>query len=369
MTTQIKLLTICLLPFAICLSTFAQGSLTPPGAPGATMLTLSQVEPRTPISSAPFTIMKPGSYYLTTNIIVNTFVNAIVINTNGVTLDLNGFTISSTGSGGTAILLNVYNPFTSFGNTDITISNGHITGGVTNNAGTYGGPGFGFGIGYFEAPPYNVRVIGVTVSGCLDDGIYLGTGNSTVVESCTVKIVGGNGIVASSVSHSTAVQCGNTAISADTASDCYGNCIGSGGDGLYVSIAAFNCYGQSSSGDGVYVDGTAENCYGQSTSSGDGVVASTAQNCYGQSNANGIGILATTVLNCFGYSVGNDGGVDAIEIAIGCYGYSNGGTGLAAQTAAFCIGGSSGTAIQATIANGCYAESGTNFIIYKYNMP
>lgn len=48
---------------------FAQGSLTPPpGAPAPTMITLQQIEPRTPISSVPFTITTPGSYYLTTNL-------------------------------------------------------------------------------------------------------------------------------------------------------------------------------------------------------------------------------------------------------------------------------------------------------------
>ncbi len=208
-------------------SGFAQGSLTPPGPPGPTMTslsqvqtTLTQVEPRRPIPGAPFYIVQPGSYYLTTNLTVANG-DAIDINTNGVTLDLNGFTISSTGAYGTAILLNIYNPFTGIGNSDITISNGHITGGVTNKAGVYGGPGFANGINYLLMP-YNVRVTGVTVSGCLNNGIYLGTGNSTVVESCTVNTVGGSGIVASSVSHSTANQCGNTAITADTASDCYG---------------------------------------------------------------------------------------------------------------------------------------------------
>jgi hypothetical protein len=41
----------------------AQGSLTPPpGAPAPTMKTLDQIEARTPISSAPFTISAPGSY-------------------------------------------------------------------------------------------------------------------------------------------------------------------------------------------------------------------------------------------------------------------------------------------------------------------
>src|SRR5215207_11600534 len=50
-------------------STFAQGTLTPPGAPAQTMKTLDQVEPRKPISSLPFTITQPGSYYVTSNLV------------------------------------------------------------------------------------------------------------------------------------------------------------------------------------------------------------------------------------------------------------------------------------------------------------
>ena len=73
----------------------AQGSLTPPGAPAATMKSLDQVEARTPILSAPFTITNSGSYYLTANLTVS--INCgITILASGVTLDLNGFTISST---------------------------------------------------------------------------------------------------------------------------------------------------------------------------------------------------------------------------------------------------------------------------------
>ena len=41
---------------------FAQGPLAPPGPPGPTMKTLDQIEPRTPISSLPFTISASGSY-------------------------------------------------------------------------------------------------------------------------------------------------------------------------------------------------------------------------------------------------------------------------------------------------------------------
>ncbi len=169
------------------LPSHAQGSLTPPGAPGTTMLTLSQVEPRTPISSAPFTISIPGSYYLTSNIVC-TASNAIVIATNGVTLDLSGFTIFSTvanaANGGTAILLGS-------GLSDITIENGHIRSGVTNNSsGVYSGGGFNNGIIYSGSDPMNVVVSHVSVSGCLNCGIYLNNGESTVAESCTVQTVG-----------------------------------------------------------------------------------------------------------------------------------------------------------------------------------
>lgn len=73
-------------------TSFAQGSLTPPGAPAATMKTLAQIEPRTPIAAAPFTISEPGSYYLTTNLIAATG-NIITITTNNITLDLNGFAL------------------------------------------------------------------------------------------------------------------------------------------------------------------------------------------------------------------------------------------------------------------------------------
>jgi len=41
-----------------------------------------------------------------------------------------------------------------------------------------------------------------------------------------------------------------------------------------------------------------------------------------------------------------------------------------AQNAAFCTGYRyGGRAIEATIANGCWAAAGTNLITYKYNMP
>lgn len=89
--------------------TFGQGSLTPPGAPGATMKTLYELdaaiagvsntvsaiqgEVRTPISAAGYVINSAGSYYLTANLMPEGGGSGITISVNDVTLDLNGFSI------------------------------------------------------------------------------------------------------------------------------------------------------------------------------------------------------------------------------------------------------------------------------------
>jgi parallel beta-helix repeat protein len=69
----------------------AQGPLTPPGPPGPTMLTLNQVEPRTPITNLPYTITSSGSYYLTTNL---TACPSCTNGQNGITIAATGFPIS-----------------------------------------------------------------------------------------------------------------------------------------------------------------------------------------------------------------------------------------------------------------------------------
>ena len=337
------LLTCNLQPSAL----LAQGSLTPPGAPAPTMKTLQQVEPRVPISSAPFTITQPGSYYLTTNLTVSGG-NAITIAANGVTLDLNGFTISSTANpaSGTAVLIGS-------GPRDITILNGFIRGGVTNNGGVFSGPGFWHGIYYYAsgAPPQNVRVSGVSVSGCQYNGIYVGNSAITTVENCVVRTVGGVGIAASIIRGCVALGCGSTAIYGQQVSDSRGQSVG-GGYGLSAATTAQNCYGYSGSGGyGLYAERTAIGCSG-SSGSGTGLYAfATAIGCYGVSTS-GTGLYAG-------------------RTAIGCYGESSGGpSGLYAQNAAFCTGfRPGGRAIEATIANGCWAGAGTNLITYKYNTP
>ena len=87
-----------ILPF-LGWSAFAQGPLTPPGAPAASMKTLDQVEARVPVdalhtpgdSSHRFVIMQPGSYYLTGNITGVAGKGGILVDAGNVTIDLNGF--------------------------------------------------------------------------------------------------------------------------------------------------------------------------------------------------------------------------------------------------------------------------------------
>lgn len=337
-------LTICAAAFSfvICYSSFGQGALTPPGPPGPTMKTLTQIEPHTPISSAPFVISSSGSYYLTTNVSVSTG-NAITIGANGVTFDLNGFTISSTAPSATGDGIQL-----SPNVRDITIANGHIRGGVVNSGGVYSGSGFAYGIAYLLNPPANVLVSHITVSGCLNNGIYLNTEDSTIVESCTVRTIGSEGIYASNIKQSSATDCGGDAIFGDQVSDCRGDSTGTGA--------------------GINANSTVQNCYGFS-SSGYGINASTAQNSYGLST-NGVGISTYTVENCFGET---QGGSEAIfsYTAIGCYCQclNPSGVALSATVANNCVASCpGGTSINAKIAIGCYTTDAT-VIVNKYNMP
>jgi len=274
---------------------FAQGSLTPPGAPAPTMKTLQQVEPRTPISSVPLTITQPGSYYLTANVTVSSG-DAITIVANGVTLDLNGFTISSTApvANGSGILISNFNSVLS----DIIIYNGHISGSVTNDGfGTYGGSGFNSGIESSGYAPGNVRVTGISVSGCLQSGIDLDPSGSTLVESCTVRNVGSFGIAAGTVKGSLALICGAEGIDGSHVSDCEGESSGSG-DGIFA-MTAQNCTGRTYGGYGNGLSAmTAQNCYGLSGGAGDGIhVTASANNCNGSaSSANGISVTDGGVL-------------------------------------------------------------------------
>jgi len=207
------------------------------GAPQPTMRTLYQVEPRTPlVAGSPgvtvtgggnITISQPGSYYLTANVTL-TGGNGITINNGPVTIDLNGFTVSTnaaaTGSG-------------IFGNTGSTviISNGNIScsGAVNGATGAITGSSFQYGINMFSS--FQATVSKVNISGISDKAIYLDKDYATTIDSCTaLNCV--NGFEAATISSCTATAIGQSAIVGELVSNCVGKSyVGTGITGLLVN--------------------------------------------------------------------------------------------------------------------------------------
>jgi hypothetical protein len=158
----------------------AQGTLTPTAPPGPTMLTLSQVEARTPVDaihtpgngSVEYAITNAGSYYVTTNLFGVSGKGGIGIYTNNVTLDLNGFSLQ----GGTPGLIGIQ-AFS--GTTNVIIQNGTISGWI------------GDGV-YCVA--YNGILQNLSVAGNQSSGLVLG--NVGQIKNCTSTDNQFNGISA-----------------------------------------------------------------------------------------------------------------------------------------------------------------------------
>lgn len=179
-------------PFA-----WTQGSLTPPGSPAATMKTLEQTEPRIPISSVPVTITQSGSYYLTGNLTAGSGHDGITVDADDVAIDLNGFTLTGAGvTSGYGILLESFHK-------NLTVFNGKLVGWAGNVKAAIYGVGsiswidrvqisdcfygiYGSNIG--------VKITACAVSGCQNDGIWVGRGG--MIENCISFDNGQCGIVA-----------------------------------------------------------------------------------------------------------------------------------------------------------------------------
>ncbi|RYD50218.1 MAG: hypothetical protein EOP85_00010 [Verrucomicrobiaceae bacterium] len=329
------------LPFAAALlvpaSAYAQGDLSPPaGVPAAGMKTLAQVEPRTAIPPSPavpiagphFTIGARGSYYLTGNVTVSSG-SPIVINSGGVTLDLNGYTISSNSGSpnGTAITINF---------SDVTVTNGHIVGG-----------GFVNGI-FSSSTAHNLIVSRVSVQGCDKRGIVL-LSDSTLVEGCTVSnipslvVLEAAGIRAGVVRNSTARDCASYAINGITVSDCIGEVTAPGtllGSGIFASVVINSSARNMGSGPAMNATESATNCTAYSTT-GSALTGGVLQNCVAVSTNGGVGITCTTATNCKSTTSNN--------------------VSIVAKTASFCHVSrtAGGVALQATNAIGCSAEAGS----------
>jgi hypothetical protein len=320
----------------------AQGSLTPPGAPAPTMKTLDQIEPRTPISSLPFTINAPGSYYLAGSLAV-TSGSGITISADHVTLDLHGFTIASTASpaAGTAILINGTRR-------NVTIKNGQVRGTTTFSAGAFTTGGFLDGIATASVQGGNLRVSDVSVVGLGDDGIDLATNavGSYVVERCVVSVCAGLGIMAGVVRESSVDTVGSFGIRGDVVIFCSGESVGPGtsDDGIEGASLIDNCRGTAVAGVGVQ-GGDVSNSTGTSTS-GTGLIAADATNSRGTS-ISGAGLSATNALNCQGASSSGTFGLTVTGTASFCRGTRNLGTAINAAIAIGCTVNGTGTVTSA----------------------
>ena len=265
---------------------FAQGALVPTGAPAPTMRTLDQLEPRIPLgqvgtNTTTLSITQPGSYVLMGNVTVAAYTGIFIqVGAGSVTLDLNGFTVSSTASpaGGTAIYV-AQGP--------VTIRNGHIRGAVTpTTATTFTTAGFENGIDATYVS--NVCVENVSVEAVSGYGISLAGGHG-IIRSCRARYCGTIGLCANQVVDSIALNCVSNAIHASTVA---------GADGG-INGSASNCTGDSIGGSGIFAD-TATNCFG-SSASGIGIESTTAVNCHGRSLTGTRGLVATrNATNCTG---------------------------------------------------------------------
>lgn len=293
---------------------FGQGALTPTGAPAPTMRSLDQIEPRTPISSLPITINTPGSYFLTGNLSVTTG-NAITLSADDVSIDLNGFTISSSASpaAGTGISISGVRR-------NIIVTNGKIRGTTTFSGGVFTNGGFASGLNVIAAGTANVYVSRLQVSGVSQDGIDIASlsNGASFVENCSVTTCGAFGIRASLVRNCTASTTGNDAINALIAEGCIGDTVNivATASGVRASDAAQNCRGTAITGNGVFADGVI-NCAGVSTS-GSGITGINVQNSNGTSSTGSAGISANPGTVTFSRGRRDGGTAIATTNAIGC---------------------------------------------------
>lgn len=373
---------------ALPAAALAQGSLTPPGAPAPSMKSLDQIEPRTPLQAGSpgvsldmnggLIIENSGSYYLTGPLEVSSG-NAVTIYAPNVTLDLNGFTLSSTADDAVVRGTAIYAPNSA---DHLIIRNGHISGEIiSQNNGTFSGRGFDKGI---DAPSLsavnlaasNTIVENVTVEGVMHDAIVLERPGS-VIRSCTAYQCGGFGLRARVVTDSSASLCQYTAISGGTVSNCEGsstttigvlastatNCSGAGENTGLQAETATNCKGSSYGGIGLIANRSAVGCSGTTTTGPYAVFIGSyntvtlngvAENCHGQAQGAGMGIAAGVATNCY---AGSTTGTLAMKVD---------GTATGCRAKADRAGA---IALQATIAIGCTAVSGTISATNKYNMP
>lgn len=255
-----------------CLSTVhAQGSLTPTGAPGMTMKSLAQIEPRTDIMALGgdlnnlHIITSPGSYYLTTNLTLVASKNGISVQANNVTIDLNGFSVLGVPSSNNGIDL-------PNNQTNLVVRNGTITGTAF------------YGISADTA--YYSTFENLTISKNLILGID--AGRYALVRNCFVVTNSGDGLYFKShctVENCTVSQNGGAGIHCkETLSHIEGNHLIENATGLLVDNASNLILHNDASGNGVNYSIVANNKVGVIVS-----VPFTASSISGSTGGTGMG--------------------------------------------------------------------------------
>lgn len=336
-----------LLPIAVN----AQGPLVPPGSPGPTFKTLQQIEPRTPISSLPYTITNAGSYYLTTNL-TGSAGGGITIGASGVILDLMGFEMVG-GPAGSAVRV-----FPS-AQTNVCVRNGTVR----------GWQAWGIDIELADNSMLeNLLSAGNGLSGATAGGLRVG--NHSIVRNCTSARNGGTGIIivdgivsdcASRFNGGSGITTGgNSAVTRCAAANNTLSGISTGGGSTITSCSAGN-----NSLDGIVADSgsTVSGCTAN-FNTGDGIQVSTAcrvadNTCHqnGSGAGDGAGIHATGADNRIDSNnvTSNDRGID-VDV-VGNLIIRNSASGNTANYSAIVAGNSVGEFVDLSVAGGTLNET------------
>jgi parallel beta-helix repeat protein len=224
----------------------------------------AKLEKRTPISTLPFAITQPGSYYLPSNLTGVAGQSGITISADGVTLDLMGFELVGVPGSVDGVRITGNNP-----RKNIAVRNGTVR--------NWGGKGVGYTFQLSNSQFENLRV-----SNNGDTG--LDAGSNSTVRNCTVQANGGTGI-----------DGGNQSI----IRDCAAESNGSNGITVHSASRVSGCSVRANNRDGIYaasssvVSGnTAVNNerYGIRVGSGCHVIANTCSYNGTLSSAGGAGI-------------------------------------------------------------------------------
>lgn len=176
MKTKIVFAFMTVSSFFILHSAFGQGALTPPGAPAPTMKSLDQIEARTPITSLPFIVTNPGSYYLTGNLTGISGTDGINVSTGNVTIDLNGFALFGVSNSHSGIYI-------SGRYSNVTVRNGSLSGWGDS------------GIDAASANPSGILLERLHASGNGQVGFFIGNGS---MRDCTGQYKGESGALVGS---------------------------------------------------------------------------------------------------------------------------------------------------------------------------